>query len=156
MILMKKHILWALALLFLALTACEPAPFVDPNVDQSNTYPAFVRFDDEDPVSVALTDTSGATVSFTVEIPSLVYPDTEVQWEVTGAFATSGTVIVPAGMVEGDFMVEVPSTALAAGETEGTATIALVSANNGVVIGRGTNALGDDIDPTALVLNLSK
>jgi len=153
---MTRYILWPLALLFLVLVACEQEPYIDPEVDQSQTYPAYVRFDDEGPVSAAITDTSGTTLTFTVEIPPVVYPDTEVNWEVSGAFTASGTVIVPGGLVEASFGVEVPSSALDAGESEGTATISLVSATNEVVIGRGTNALGDEIDPTSIVINITK
>ena len=153
---MTRYILWPLALLLLVVVACEQEPYIDPAVDQSETYPAYVRFDDEGPVSAAITDTSGTTLNFTVEIPPVVYPDTEVTWEVTGAFAASGVVTVPAGLVEADFSVEVPSSALGAGESEGTATLSLVSATNEVVIGRGTNALGDEIDPTSILINLSK
>jgi hypothetical protein len=153
---MTRYILWPLALLLLVLVACEQEPYLDPAVDQSETYPAYVRFDDEGPVSAAISDTSGTTLTLTVELPPVVYPDTEVTWEVTGAFSASGTVIVPAGLVEADFSLEVPSNALAAGETEGTATVSLVSATNDVVIGRGTNALGDEIDPTTIVINITK
>ncbi len=153
---MKQHIILILVALAALSMACDPEPFEDPNLDFSNTYPAYVRFVDDDPLAAKITETDGATVTVDIEIPVQVYPDTEVTYEVTGAFTASGTGTVEAGLVEGTISFNVPASALAVGDSLGEATITLVSATNGVVIGRGSNALGDELDDIALPITITK
>jgi len=153
---MTRYISLALIVLTLGLVSCEQGAFEDPNLDFSQEFPAFVRFQDDDALTATITETEGTSLTIEIEIPSQVYPDTEVSWEVTGDFTANGTGMVPAGLVEGEITLEVPANALAAGDSAGTAVITLVSATNGVVIGRGDNALGDEIDPVSLDINIVK
>ena len=153
---MTRYISLVLITLCLGLAACEQGPFEDPNLDFSNEFPAFVRFQDEDALTATITETEGTTLTIPIEIPSVVYPDTEVSWEVSGDFTANGTGSVPAGLVEGEITVQVPASALAAGDSSGVAVVTLVSATNEVVIGRGENALGDEIDPVSLDINIVK
>lgn len=153
---MKHSILILLAAVLLALTACEQGPFEDPNLQFENTYPAFVRFDDDAAVETSITDSTGNSVTLGLELPAQVYPDTEVTYEVTGAFTANGKAVIDAGVIEGEIVLDIPQSATLDGDTLGTATITLISANNEVVIGRGTNALGDEIDPVSREIIIAK
>lgn len=145
----------ALALIGL-LAACDPGPFEDPNLDFSNTYPAFVRFADEDTLTARITEAEGTTLSIPIELPAQVYPDTEVQFEVSGDWTANGTATVPAGLTDADISLAVPASALAPGDSLGFSTITLTGASNDVVIGRGDNALGEELDPVSRVIRLLK
>ena len=153
---MNRTIALLIAGLAVLSVACDQEPFEDPNLDFSDTYPAYVRFVDDDPLAATITETEGTTITVDIEIPALVYPDTEVSYEVTGAYTASGTGTVPAGLVEGEIFLNIPSSALAAGDSLGEATLTLTSATNGVVIGRGTNALGEELDDTSLPLTITR
>ena len=152
---MKSYII-CLILLATTMVACDQGPFEDPNLDFSNTYPAYARFVDDDPLTATITETEGTSLTVAIEIPPVVYPDTEVSYEVTGDWTASGTGTVPAGLVEGEIVLNIPANALAAGDSLGSATITLVSATNDVVIGRGENALGDELDAISLPITIRR
>ncbi len=153
---MKSTIIIVVLASIVALTACEQGPFEDPNLNFEDTYPAFVRFDDEDPIVTSITDSTGNSVTIPLELPAQVYPDTEVSYEVTGAFSATGTAIIEAGLVDGDIELEIPQTATLQGDSLGIATITLTGATNNVVLGRGQNALGDELDPIAREIQINK
>ncbi|MEM9985379.1 MAG: hypothetical protein AAF804_09805 [Bacteroidota bacterium] len=154
---MKLSIIIAVLASIVALTACEQGPFEDPNLNFEDTYPAFVRFDDEDPVVTSITDSTGNSVTIPLELPAQVYPDTEVSYDVSGAFTASGTATIEAGLVDGDIELEIPQTAaITQGDTLGFATITLTSATNNVALGRGDNALGEEIDPIEREIQINK
>lgn len=73
----------------------------------------------------------GDDFTVTVELPEVVYNDVNVQWEVTGDIASSGSVTIPEGSLTSDVLI---ATQLGAGG--GAAMFTLTGVDNDLTLGR--------------------
>jgi len=175
-------IFFALAMLLLAV-ACEDAIYPDEEIDQLETASNYVRFDDEDPVDAEFSDTTGTSVTLTVESLPINDDPIEVSYEISGVPAIDGsaTVTLDKYTPDVDFMISIPANALGSDATlipvldttfigasdtidfvtatyVDQATATLTGVSGGLTLGRGTNsnALGEELDPVSVIINLTQ
>ncbi len=126
---MKIYIKLIAVVVFAALAACEADPNEGlPSFD--NSLPLYVQLDN--PSSIEAEE--GEEVTITVELPKAVFEDVNVDWQVDGDLAQSGTVTIIEGDLNADVVLIIPDDDQPTGG--GTAEFSLIAVDNGLSLGR--------------------
>jgi len=122
---LKYLYIFVLAVLF----ACED--FEDPNLDFSNSLPQYVELSSGDTIKTI----EGSTVDITVRMREVRPNDVTVNYEVSGDFTTSGSIVIPKTKLNASASISVPNNSEV--DNAGNAILTLTSVDNGLSIGRG-------------------
>ena len=126
-----QKLVCSLFLIFFLAIGCEK--FEDSNLDFSNNLPQYVELTS----GAAIASAPGMDVSIGVRIRENINVDVTVNYDISGDFPSSGSVVIAEGDLSTAITLLIP-----AGAASGSATVTLTGVDNGLTLGRGGPAAG--------------